>query len=252
MSPQTLLSENDVERFTNETADAIRNAAVMAQLRADMAGAAPLRAAAAAGGPGIPQFPDFILGARIWARFAEEGSRNATAFGQFSGTLVELAGGSLIGQARQMIQSGQANGQVVNDLQKRLGPAAPAGHNTMQIGILSGIKIGAGIGGVTGVAIPLHDGSKVKWFSGAEASAGLVAEWEAAAVMVGAKLKFPHELKGEFYGAHVGLHVGAGLGFTIYFSADSHLKYEGFSYSVGVGAGGGVAIIAGFEIVTSD
>jgi hypothetical protein len=250
MSEQTLLSQHDVERFQNQTADAIRNAAVLAQMRADMVGPRPLRGGA--GGPQIPKFPDIFQGARIWARFAEESARHGDTFAQFSGAVAGLAGSELIGQTQRMIQAGQADPRLVSTLQQRLGSKVPGGHNTLQIGIVSGAKVGAGIGGITGVALPLHEGSKVKWFSGAEASVGVVIEWEAAAISIGAKLAFPTELKGEFWGAHVGLHVGAGLGFNIFFSADDKLKYEGFSYSIGVGLGGGVALLAGFEIVTSD
>ena len=46
--------------------------------------------------------------------------------------------------------------------------------------------------------------------------------------------------------------IPLGLECDVHFSADDELKYEGLSYSIGVGAGGGVAILAGFEIVTSD
>jgi hypothetical protein len=211
-------------------------------------------AAAVRGGAGasnLPELPSFWLWPKILIRFGEEADRNAADFAKFSTTVGSLVGSSLFGQAQTMIQQGKDDSGVIKELHTHLGLDVP-GCNTLQIGVVSGLKVGLGGGGVTGVAIPLHEGSKVKWFSGYEVSAGLTGQWEAAALMIGMRTAFPHELSGMFYGAYAGVHLGPGLGLTVYFSPDDHLEFEGFSFSVGVGFGGGLAVLAGRDIVTSD
>lgn len=252
MSDQGLLTEKDIERLTTEAADAIHAAATQARLTAGRISGKPLLRGGAAATTKLPELPSVFLWPKILERFGQEADRNAAGYAKFVTSAQSLVGSSLFAQARGMIDAGKDITGVTKELQERIGPDVPQGLNTMQIGLVSGGKVVAGIGGVTGIAIPLHQGSKVKWFSGAEISAGVVIEWEAAALMIGGKKAFPHELTGEFFGAHLGVHAGVGVGLSIYFSANEHLEYEGVSFTVGIGAGGGVAILGGFEIVTSD
>lgn len=231
---------------------ALRNLAFLARLQAAGRPEQPLRAAAGKV-PDFPPDPNVFKALEIVGRYAKALVDHAQDFTGFSGGLFRLLttpdGQKLLERLRKAIFEHHDDPTLFRELVQALGGGL-AGYGTLQLGAASEAHLGAGIVATTGVALPSKGTGRTKWFSGLEKSGGLIAEI-GTALLIGQRYKEPEKLTGQFYGGHASIEVGIAAGLNIYFSVED-LSYEGFSYTVGIGAGFGVAVLSGWELVTSD
>lgn len=245
------LSDRDLAQLKEDYERQIRWSAAVAQLQSGAA-APRLEKSAVSTTIALPPDPDFWRTMALMGRYATEAIAHlpdAVLLGSGIGGLLASADGQRQLAEMQKALSEKKDSKVFQDLTKMLVGASSYGSATFAV-VAEGHGF-QGVAGVTGIALPLKGTGKPKWFSGVEQSKGLIIEFTAG-LIIGGRMEEPQHLHGQFYGVHVGLEIGAALGSTLYFDTSDELKYQGFATTVGVGLGGGIAVLRGWEIVTSD
>lgn len=242
----------DPEKLRSEYERQIRLSAALAELQASTPAKA-LKAGAPGAVPDFPPDPDFFKGLKILGRYAVEAINHLPDSAGIVGGITKLLatedGRKLLGRLKDALVNKKDDPALFKDIIQALGGGIN-GYGTLQLGVASEAHLGAGIVGVTGVALPVRGNGKVKWFSGMEKSFGLAFELSAS-LLIGQRIEEPEHLTGQFYGAHAGIEIGASLGSNLYFDTSDDLKYQGFATTVGVGIGAGITVLSGFELVTS-
>ncbi|HJZ74218.1 MAG TPA: hypothetical protein VKE51_20910 [Vicinamibacterales bacterium] len=247
---ENLLSSEDIDQIYAEYERKKRLAVAMAQLRAQAKAVPPMPK----GVPDFPPEPDFWKSLAITWQYLAEGPKHLGDDTLIVKGLIRLFGTEdglkLIGRLKDALVNKKDDPTLFRDFMQALG-GGKEGYGSFLIGVASEAHLGAGVIGTTGVAIPVRGEGKVKWFSGLERSKGFILELTAN-LIVGQRTEEPQHLTGQFYGQHVALDIGVAFGSNLYFDTSDKLNYKGFSTNVGVGAGGGEAVLWGWELVTSD
>lgn len=247
------LSDRDVQQFQAECERRILASVALAQLQISAHDAPTNGVALQSGAGGVPDFPPDPPFFPVMGKYVVEAVNHLPdttgLIGGIGKLLATAYGRDLLARLVAAVTSKRDDPKLWQEFLQYVLPSSAYG--SLLIGVLSEAQVGARIVGVTGVAIPLRAGSKVKWFSGAEKSIGLALS-ASTGLLIGERLEVPTELTGQFYGGHIGVDVAASLGSSLYFDTSSELRYKGFSTQVGVGVGFSVSTLSGWELVTSD
>lgn len=246
-------SDAEIEQLQHEYERKVRLSAAQARLRAGAL--APAQPAPRAGAvPGFPPEPDLGRSIEILLKYAVEAIAHLPDSAGLVFGILRLVltpeGQELLERLREAIEHHVDDPKLFREIIQFLGGGA-AGYGSFLLGVETGGHAGSGVIYTTGVALPTRGDGPVKWFSGMQRSKGPIAELSAN-ILIGQRIETPHELTGQFYGGHTALEVGISLGSTLLFDTSQKLTYQGFDTTIGAGIGGGLAVVWGFEMVTSD
>jgi len=244
------MSDSMLDEVIAQYEQQMRSSAADTQLRANFL--EQLEGQMKSGGvPDFPPAPNIFKAAEILGRYAVEAIRHLPDSGIIVRGLIGLAttkeGQKLLARLKDAIVNHKYDPTLFKEIMQELGGGA-AGYGSLTFGLVAEAHAGSGIVGVTGIALPTKGDGKAKWFSGLEKSAGPIAD-ASVNLVIGQKIKEPEKLTGQFYGAHTSIEVELALGSSIYFDTSNKLEYEGFSTTLGVGIGGGLAVLSGWELV---